>query len=342
MALPATFRKLVATKLSQHFKDAVTLQTVPMLKPGPKDILVRNRFVGINASDINKTAGRYSLHDKPPFEIGFESVGEVVDFGSEVKNVKIGQGVCFMHNGAFSEYQVLPAKMASPIPSIQPEYTALLISGMTADISLREVGRIKRGETVLVTAAAGGTGQFAVQFAKQAGCHVIGTCSSDAKAEFLKSLGCDRPINYKSENLADVLKKEYPAGVDVVYECVGGDIFHTCLRSLAPKGRLITIGFISGYKEDAVAAPTIHPKEMLGLLSKSASINGFLMHSYTDQWLASFVRQADLLAKGSLKVGVDLGKNSDKGPFKGVEGVMDAIDYLYSGKNKGKVVVEMP
>ncbi|XP_038052045.1 prostaglandin reductase-3-like isoform X3 [Patiria miniata] len=341
MALPATFRKLVCSKLTQHFRDAVSIQTLPMLKPGPQDVLVRNRFTGINASDINKTAGRYNPADKPPFDIGFESVGEVVGVGSEVKHVKVGQGVCFMQNGTFSEYQVLPAKLAIPVPSVQPEHLGLLVSGMTADLSLRECGKIKEGETVLVTAAAGGTGQFAVQYAKQAGCHVIGTCSSDSKAEFLKSLGCDRPINYKTEDLGQVLKKEYPGGVDVVYECVGGDMFHTCLRSLAPRGRLIIIGFVSGYKESQIAAPTIKPNELMGLLAKSTSITGFFLFAFANQWQESFARQAALFAKGAVKVGVDLGKNSEKGAFKGVDGIMDALDYMYSGKSQGKLVVEV-
>ncbi|XP_038065958.1 prostaglandin reductase-3-like [Patiria miniata] len=342
VALPATFRKLVCTKLTPHFRDAVSIETVPMLKPGPQEILVRNRFAGINAGDVNKTAGRYNRADKPPFNIGSEAVGEVVGVGSEVKNVKIGQGVCcYLEMGAFSEYQVIPAKLAIPVPSVKPEHLGLLLSGMTADLSLRESGRIKEGETVLVTAAAGGTGQFAVQYAKLAGCHVIGTCSSDSKVEFLKGLGCDRPINYKTEDLGQVLTKEYPAGVDVVFECVGGEMFHTCLHNLAAKGRLIVIGFISGYKASQIVAPTIQPEETFRLLGKSASVTAFLLFTFADQWQESCARQAALFAKGAIKVGVDRGQNSERGAFKGVESIVDAIDYMYSGKSQGKLVVEV-
>lgn len=104
-----------------------------------------------------------------------------------------------MHGGAFSEYLILPERLAIPIPNLDPGFVPLIVSGMTASISLEKVGELKSGEKVLITAAAGGTGQFAVQLAKLAGCHVIGTCSTDEKVAFLKTLGCDRPINYKKK-----------------------------------------------------------------------------------------------------------------------------------------------
>jgi NADPH-dependent curcumin reductase CurA len=113
--------------------------------------------------------------------------------------------------GAFAEYVLAPENMCVKIPTPDTKFMTIF-SAVTASIGLEQVGEMKKGETVLVTAAAGGTGQFAVQFAKLAGCHVIGTCSSPSKVEFLKSIGCDRVINYKSENLRAVLKKEYSRG----------------------------------------------------------------------------------------------------------------------------------
>jgi hypothetical protein len=104
---------------------------------------------------------------------------------------------------------------------------------------------MRTGETVLVTAAAGGTGMFAVQLAKLAGNHVVATCSSPAKVELLKRLGADRVVDYKVESLKAVLRKEYPKGVDLVYESVGGDMFRTAVGALADKGRLVIIGMMS-------------------------------------------------------------------------------------------------
>uniref|UniRef100_A0A8C6WHI1 15-oxoprostaglandin 13-reductase n=1 Tax=Neogobius melanostomus TaxID=47308 RepID=A0A8C6WHI1_9GOBI len=206
-------------------------------------------FVGINASDINYSAGRYDPTVKPPFDAGFEGIGEVVGLGlGASSDYTIGDTVAYFRNGAFAEYTIAPAKECIRVPLVKPEFLTLLVSGATAYIALKRLGDLTKGETVLVTAAAGGTGQFAVQFAKQAGCHVIGTCSTNEKAGFLKSIGCDRPINYKEENLGETLRKEYPKGIDVVYESIGGSILDVAVNCLAQKGRLIVIGFISGYQ----------------------------------------------------------------------------------------------
>ncbi|XP_030845615.1 prostaglandin reductase-3-like [Strongylocentrotus purpuratus] len=230
MALPSTFRKMMVTKLSTNFREAVKISSVPMIQPAADEVLVKTRYVGINASEINASSGRYANTGEPPFGAGMESVGEIVSVGSKVKNLKVGQAIASMTWGAFAEYNAVPAKMAIPLPAAKAEFVTLMVSGMTADLSLAELGEMKAGENVLITAAAGGTGQFAVQLAKLAGCHVIGTCSTDSKVEFLKNIGCDRPINYKKENLKDVLRSEYPQGIDVVYETIGGEMFSTCLK----------------------------------------------------------------------------------------------------------------
>lgn len=134
----------------------------------------------------------------------------------------------------------------------------------------------------LCAAAAGATGSFAVQLAKQAGCHVIGTCSSDDKAAMLKGLGCDRPVNYKKEDLFKVLREEYPKGVDVVYEGVGGKMFDVALNNLAVKGRLVVIGFISGYQDSTGWTGAGSTQKPIGpkILGKSASIRGFFLNDY--------------------------------------------------------------
>ncbi|KAJ8030893.1 Prostaglandin reductase-3 [Holothuria leucospilota] len=179
------------------------------------------------------------------------SLGEVVAVGSNVKHLSVGQPVACMNMGSYSEYQVIPSKSAIPLPDLKPEYIALMASGITADLAFTECGPLKEGQKVLVTAAAGGTGQFAVQLAKLAGCHTIGTCSTDQKAAFLKNIGCDRPINYNKEDLKTVLRTEYKDGVDVIYESVGGDVFDICFNALARHGRLLVIGAISSYNFDA-------------------------------------------------------------------------------------------
>ncbi|XP_047382228.1 prostaglandin reductase 3 isoform X1 [Sciurus carolinensis] len=301
------------------------------------------RFVGINASDINYSAGRYDPSVKPPFDIGFEGIGEVVALGlSASATHSVGQAVAYMTPGSFAEYTVVPASIATSVPSVKPEYLTLLVSGTTAYISLKELGELSEGKKVLVTAAAGGTGQFAVQLSKKAKCHVIGTCSSDGKSAFLRSLGCDRPINYRTEPVGTVLKQEYPEGVDVVYESVGGAMFDLAVDALATRGRLIVIGFISGYQSPTGLSPVKAATLPAKLLKKSASVQGFFLNHYLSKYQVAMKHLLKLHASGDLVCEVDLGDLSPEGRFTGLDSVFRAVDYMYVGKNTGKIVVELP
>ncbi|XP_062846289.1 prostaglandin reductase-3-like [Trichomycterus rosablanca] len=342
-SIPSRMKKMLVTKLSPNFRDAVSVLTVPVpsiSKPG--DLLIRNRFVGINASDINYSAGRYDPSVTPPFPVGFEAVGEVVALGlSASSSFTVGDTVAYVSEGAFAEYTVVPMKKAVPLPAARPEALAVLVSGATAFIALQRLGELKHGETVLVTAAAGGTGQYAIQLAKRAGCHVVGTCSTREKVEFLKSIGCDRPINYKEEDLAATLHKEYPKGVDVVYESVGGSTFDLALNNLAQHGRLLLVGFISGYQSESGLPPIRGATLPAKLLQKSASVRGFFLPHFLSEYIESVRSLVQMQQEGALMCVVDDGWRDEGGRFEGLESVYRAIDYLYSGKNIGKVVVEL-
>uniref|UniRef100_A0AC11ESM6 Prostaglandin reductase 3 n=1 Tax=Ovis aries TaxID=9940 RepID=A0AC11ESM6_SHEEP len=301
------------------------------------------RFAGVNASDINYSAGRYDPSVKTPFDAGFEGVGEVVALGlSASAAFTVGQAVAYVAPGSFAEYTVVPARVAIPVPALKPEYLTLLVSGTTAYISLKELGGLSEGKKVLVTAAAGGTGQFAVQLAKKAKCHVIGTCSSAEKSAFLKSVGCDRPINYNAEHVGAVLRQEYPQGVDVVYESVGGATFDLAVDALATRGRLIVIGFISGYQTPTGLSPVKAATLPAKLLKKSASVQGFFLNHYLPEFRGAMDHLLKMYAGGELVCEVDTGILSAEGRFIGLESVFRAIDYMYMRKNTGKIVIELP
>ncbi|XP_005109603.2 prostaglandin reductase-3 [Aplysia californica] len=338
--LPSTLRQLLVKKLGTNFREVTEIAAKPIPQLGAKDILIKNRYVGINASDINFTAGRYDPTLRPPFPAGFEGLGEVAAVGESSK-IKPGQFVAYSHFGAFADYIVVPEKVAIPVPACDPGLISIMVSGLTASIALDKSADLKSGETVLVTAAAGGTGQYAVQLAKLAGCHVIGTCSSQDKVEFLQSIGCDRAVNYRQENLDAVLSKEYPKGVDVVYESVGADMFKTSVKNLARFGRLLVIGQIATYEgtvkvDDLSAAATA-----MMLLTKSASMKGFLLFHYPADFAGHVAKLAQLYMEGKLKVSVDKGERAATGPFVGLEKVADAVEYMYTRANVGKIVVEV-
>lgn len=182
-----------------------------------------------------------------------------------------------------------------------------------------------------MTAAAGGTGHIAVQLAKLAGNHVIGTCSSEAKAKLLRQLGCDRIINYRTENLNQILKQEYPNGINLIFECVGKAVFDTCVENLAVRGRLVVVSFISEYANnvDQITERRIYQQ----LFWKFASVRGFLMPHYKEHIPRARDRLLNLFYTDKLKVAVDSTQ------FQGIESIPDAVEYLLSGQNCGKVVV---
>ena len=334
-----TYKRIICNTISSNFRQATSIvedKFPPTL--GNNEIVIENHFLGINASDINFTNGRYTSVN-PPFPCGFEAIGEVKAVGPNVKKLKLGDSVSTTSYGAFSEYMILPEKQVMKVPYLHPNILPMVICGTTASISLEKVGEMAHGETILVTAAAGATGQFAVQLAKLAGNHVIGTCSSREKVEHLKKLGCDRVINYTAEDMFTVLKREYPKGVDIVFESVGGDMFHAGVNNLAVHGRLIVIGAISGYRDDSAWSQkkkgTSGTPLPMKLLAKSASVRGFFLQNYMRDVGRHAKKLTHLVSKGLLNPGVD------PTSFVGLEGVADALDYMYERKNIGKVVVSL-
>ncbi|GBM56791.1 Prostaglandin reductase 3 [Araneus ventricosus] len=340
-AKPSTYQRLMVHTLTTNFREAVRIETAEMCHPKKGEVCVKNKYVGINASDVNMTKGRYFTSGKPPFGVGFEGVGEVVEVGEDVDNFKIGQSVTYMNSNmnTFAEYVCVPAAEVFPIPESNPGYLTLLVSGLTAGIGLDKAGRIIAGESVLITAAAGGTGHIAVQWAKAAECHVIGTCSTEEKEKVLKDLGCDRVINYKKEDLAEVLAKEYPKGVDVIWETIGGKVFQDCLKNLAIKGRLLVIGGISAYKDEDRAAMEKRDVSDLPeqLLFKSASVIGFLLLHYGECFASYLKYMGESMEAGKIKCVLDNGEKSTGKEFFGMEGIIRGVEHLHSGKSFGKV-----
>jgi NADPH-dependent curcumin reductase CurA len=329
---PNNYKKLIATRYSHNFREVLQIVEAEWADPAPNEVIVRNHYAGINASDVNMSAGLYTPKKQPPIDLGAEAIGEVVAVGAEVTEYKVGDAVMsFAIGSGFREYAPVKSRFLVPMPEITPEAMTLCLSGVTASIGLYVTGEMKSGQTVLVTAAAGGTGQFAVQLAKLEGCHVIGTCGSDDKVELLRSLGCDRAINYRTENVGEALKAEYPRGIDLIYESVGREMFDTCVDNLAIHGRLVIIGYISEYIE---GAEVIHaPRIYIPLLAKSASLRAMFLPHFIQRLPEHLVRLMDLYREGKLQVAID------DTPFVGVESVADAVEYLHSGKSSGKVVV---
>jgi NADPH-dependent curcumin reductase CurA len=333
--MPDQYKKLVATTFSTDFRKAASVVEEEIPEPGPQEVLVRNKYAAVNATDVNISAGRYEADAELPLDLGVEAAGVVADVGDEVRHLESGDSVVTSSlGGGYREYNVVHASNAIQVPHPSPEALSILVSGLTASIALDEVGDLGHDETVLVTAAAGGTGQYAVQLAKQAGNHVVGTCGTAEKVGFLDELGCDRPIHYREEDVANVLADEYPDGVDLVYESVGGDLFDTCVEALGQRGRLLSIGYVSEYKDgpEAVTDERIYTT----LISKSASVRGFFLPHFAEHFRSHMNKLLRQYRGGTLDIAID------DSVFEGVEAVPDAVEHLQSGESIGKVVVRFP
>ncbi|KAG4110263.1 hypothetical protein ERO13_D13G038200v2 [Gossypium hirsutum] len=338
--LPQSFEKVVVHKLTHNFRDATHIVRAPLKLPIESGhVLLKIIYAGVNASDVNFSSGRYFLGNKKdlssllPFDAGFEAVGIIAAVGDSVSNLEVGTPAAIMVYGGYAEFMTVSSKHILPIGRPDPEVVAMLTSGLTASIALEKVGQMESGQLVLVTAAAGGTGQFAVQLAKLAGNKVVATCGGKEKARLLKDLGVDRVIDYKTEDIKTVLKNEFPKGVDIVYESVGGDMFDLCLNALAIRGRLIVIGMISQYQGEHGWKPKNYPGLVEKLLTKSQSVAGFFLPQYSYLWKEHLARQFDLYSSGKLKVAIDPKR------FLGLHSVPDAVEHLHSGRSSGKVVV---
>ena len=167
-------------------------------------------------------------------------------------------------------------------PAASREWLALGSTGVSAFLALERVGQIKPGETVAISAAAGGLGHFLVQLAKLRGCRVIAVCGGPRKAEFVRSLGADRVIDYRCEDVAAVLGAEFPGAIDLAIDTVGGAIFDAFLDNLANHGRLV----VGGAAQDLDGQPEIvtAPRVVHKLYYKAASIRGFMNGLLTEHW----------------------------------------------------------
>ncbi|MFT4940102.1 MAG: NADPH2:quinone reductase [Paraglaciecola sp.] len=213
-------------------------------------VVVDIKACGVNFPDGLLVQGLYQLKPDRPFIPGNEVAGVISEVGEGVTRLKVGMRVIALcMTGGYAEKVACPATHVLPIPDTIPdeEAAALVTAHATAHHALKQRAQIKPGETLLVTGAAGGTGLAAVQIGKEMGAKVIAVCSTQEKLDVAKANGADILINYTETDLKTAIKEVTGGkGVDVVYECVGGDTFHACSRSMAWNGRLLVIGFAGG------------------------------------------------------------------------------------------------
>jgi NADPH2:quinone reductase len=228
--------------------EVLTYEDIPVPEPKAGEARVKIEAIGVNFIDIYQRTGLYPL--QTPFTLGMEAAGVVDAVGDGVTEVKKGGRVAYaMVLGSYSEYAVVPAWKLAPVPADVDvrSAAALMLQGMTAHYLTHSTYALKQSQTALVHAAAGGVGLLLIQIAKMLGARVIGTVSTEAKAQLAKQAGADDVILYTQRDfLAEVKRITRGQGVHVVYDSVGATTFDKSLDCLRPRGYLALFGQSSG------------------------------------------------------------------------------------------------
>ncbi len=279
--------------------EALSYEDIPDPSPAPNEVVVRTETAGVNYIDTYQRTGRYPV--EPPFTLGMEGAGVVVEVGSEVTTLEVGDRVAHgTEIGSYAEMQAVAADRLVQIPAALDTRTAaaVMLQGCTAHYLTASSFPLRAGHTALVHAGAGGAGRLIIQMAKKAGAKVIATVGTPAKAEVARDVGADHVINYAEEDfLPKVRDLTDGAGVDVVYDGVGQATFDRGLDCLKPRGYMVLFGAASG------PVPPMDPQilnQKGSLFLTRPSLGHFLITSEEFQWRTSSV--LGWVADGSLEL----------------------------------------
>ncbi len=308
--------------------EALKIDDLPVPNPGVGEARVKIEAIGVNFIDIYHRMGRYQ--GSLPLTLGQEAAGTVDAVGPNVTEVRPGDRVAYASvQGSYAEFAIAPAWRLVPIPAgvDTKQAAAVMLQGMTAHYLSFSTYPLKEGETALVHAAGGGTGQLLVQLAKRRGARVIGTVSTEEKAALAREAGADEIILYTQTDFETEVKRLTDnAGVDVVYDSVGKDTFDKSLNCLRRRGYMVLYGASSG------AVPPLDPQ----VLNAKGSL--FLTRPYLGHYTADrdeLLWRADSLfrwiATGELKVRIDK-------TFP-LTDAAEAQRYLEGRQSKGKILL---
>ena len=310
--------------------DVMELVEVDDPTPGPGKVTIDVGAVGVSFPELLTIRGGYQVKPPLPFTPGNEVAGVVSAVGDGVTELTEGDRVAWMGSGGLAEKVVAPAAACFRLPDGMPlgKGCCLILNYGTTVFALENRGKLQPGETLLVTAAAGGVGSAAVQVGKAMGAKVIGLAGGPEKVEAVYRLGADVAFDYREVDVVAAVREATDGrGVDVVYEAVGGDIFQQVRRTVAWDGRILIIGFTSG---TIAQAPTNHA------LLKNYSIVGV-------HWGAWLGRDSDNLANNWDRI-VELAGTGHVDPLissvRPLENAAQALSDIGDRKTIGKVVIE--
>lgn len=311
--------------------EVFTLAEGPMPSPKDGEVLVRTRYISLDAAN---RAWMWGATYRSAIKAGDVMAGGAMAEVVESKAPGFRPGDLVWGDTGWQDYAALPAKHleklgpADPVTHLMSVYG---VAGLTAYFGLLECAWPKAGETVVVSAAAGSVGMFVGQIAKIKGCRVIGIAGGEKKCSFLKEkLGFDAAVDYKAGELGKALRAACPEGIDVYFDNVGGDVLEACLFNMKLNGRIACCGAVSQYD-----GPQPHgPRGVPGLIvTKRLNLKGFVVMDFYDRKEKALADLRGWVESGKLKVYEDI--------IDGFENLPQALIGLLAGENIGKRMVKV-
>jgi len=304
---------------------------IPSVSEG--EILIENHYVSLDP------AMRGWMNDAKSYiePIGLGDVMRAGSIGKVIKSnghpmFKVGDVLTGV--GGVQQYVATNGKgffnVDTSVLPMTKYLAALGMPGMTAYFGILEVGKIKEGDVVFVSGAAGAVGSIVGQIAKIKGCTVVGTAGGKEKCDYVvNELGFDACFNYKEENIYTALKQHCPKGIDVYFDNVGGEILDAALAFLRKKARVVICGAISQYNSTKVKGPDNY----LSLLINRASMEGMIVFDYADRYQEAGIQMGLWMMEGKLKTEEDV--------YNGIENFYPTFQRLFTGEKRGKLVLKV-
>jgi NADPH-dependent curcumin reductase CurA len=325
--------RLAARPVGMPRRSDWSLTDLPVKQPGPGEFLVKVMLISLDP------AMRGWMNEG-------RSYVRPVELGEVMRALALGQVIASQHPGfaageyvygalGVQEYAIATGEGATKVdPRLAPlpVYLSVLgMPGLTAYFGMLDVGRPKPGETVVVSAASGAVGGVAGQIARITGCRTVGIAGGPDKCRYIvQELGYDAAIDYKARDVLEALGEHCPAGVDVYFDNVGGDILDAVLLRINRGARIPICGAISQYNN---TAPIEGPSHYLSLLVNRARMEGFIVTDYASRYSEGIREMAGWMAAGKLKSKEDI--------VEGLESFPEALVKLYTGENFGKLILKI-
>ena len=313
--------------------DDFRIEAVPVPEPGAGQVLVRNLWMSVDPYMRGRMSDRKSY--APSFEVGKPMEGRAIGQIVTSNHPRLREGAVVSSMLGWREYFVSAGEGLSPLDASLPlsAYLGVLgIPGFTGWYGLKQIGRPKAGETLVVSGAAGATGSLVVQMGKILGCRVVGTAGTDDKCAYVtRELGADVAVNYKMTGDAfDALRRACPHGIDIYFENVGGPLLDMVLRLVNPFARIPLCGMISQYNLDP---PDPGPRYLFSMIANRVLMQGFIISDHLSLYPEFLAEVGGWLKSGRIK--------REETIVDGIENAPRAFLGLFSGDNVGKMVVRL-